>query len=300
MTQLPDTLTTLLQKQYSPADFDRILAGYQSDRITSFRVNPLKSSVPQMEALLQTAGLSFTHPVWYPDAFCLPPASEAALTDLPAYEEGAFYLQSLSSMLPPLLLEARPGETVLDMAAAPGGKTTQIAALTGNAAQITACEMNAVRAERLSFNLKRQGASRVFVMVCDARKLDDAFSFDRILLDAPCTGSGTILFSDGRDFRMTDSYLQKTVRTQQALLKKALGLLKKGHEMVYSTCSILSRENEEVLRAVLPACGGEILPIDPAFPQSIPTLPTRLPGTLCVCPTAEYEGFFAARIRKVR
>ena len=95
-------------------------------------------------------------------------------------------------MIPPLVLAPRQGETVLDMAAAPGGKTTQMAALSGNAALITACEKNRIRAERMQFNLQRQGATRVSVMVEDARRLDDLFSFDRILLDAPCSGSGTI------------------------------------------------------------------------------------------------------------
>ena len=124
-------------------------------------------------------------------------AREPEIQELPIYKEGGIYLQSLSSMLPPLFLGPKAGESVLDMAAAPGGKTTQMAAMTGNQAQITACEKNKARSEKLKYNLEKQGASGTYVMVEDARKLDDFFSFDRILLDAPCSGSGTVEVRDG-------------------------------------------------------------------------------------------------------
>ena len=101
-------------------------------------------------------------------------------------------MQSLSSMLPPVILEPKEGKDILDMAAAPGGKTTQMAALTNNKAHITACEMNNIRIEKLKYNLEKQGASCVYVMNKDSRQIDDFFSFDQILLDSPCSGSGTI------------------------------------------------------------------------------------------------------------
>ena len=184
------------------------------------------------------------------------------------------------------------------MAAAPGGKTTQMAALTGNGAMITACERNAARCERLRFNLQRQGAQRVTVMNIDARQLDDLFAFDRILLDAPCSGSGTVQLGESSRARFDRETLARVTKTQEALLRKALRLLRPGHEMVYSTCSILAAENEALLRRVLPGAQGEIVPIDAAAFPGVPLLPTALPGTLCVMPDARYEGFFAARIRK--
>ena len=101
-------------------------------------------------------------------------------------------MQSLSSMLPPIILNPKEKENILDMAAAPGSKTTQIASITNNNSYITACEINNIRAERLKYNIEKQGVNCAFVMVKDARKLDDFFSFDKILLDAPCSGSGTI------------------------------------------------------------------------------------------------------------
>ena len=202
-------------------------------------------------------------------------------------------------MLPPLVLAPKAGESILDMAAAPGGKTTQMAAISGNMASITACEKNKIRAERLQYNLERQGASRVCVMVSDARRLDDFFSFDKVLLDAPCTGSGTLDMCrrEAKDCMTRDS-LSRSARLQEELLVKALKLLKPGHEMVYSTCSILMEENEQVVERALKKVKAQIEPVGRDGYQGIPMLPVKLEGTMCVCPDRWYEGFFVAKLKK--
>ena len=284
--------------QYGEDVTARIVEGYAQRRLTTLRVNRLKAEPNAVRGALAAAGIATQDVPWSGDALVLPEADERAVTALPLYARGEIYMQNLSSMLPPLLLGAQPGENVLDMAAAPGGKTTQIAALTGNGAMITACERNAARCERLRFNLERQGAQRVTVMNIDARQLDDLFAFDRILLDAPCSGSGTVQLCESSRARFDRETLARVGKTQEALLRKALRLLRPGHEMVYSTCSILAQENEALLRRVLPGAQGEIVPIDPAAFPGVPLLPTVLTGTLCVMPDARYEGFFAARIRK--
>lgn len=297
---IPELLLTLLREQYGPELSDRVAAGYVRRAVT-LRANPLKSSLDEVTAALDAASIPWQPVPWYADALILPDAREDAVQSLPLYERGGVYLQSLSSMIPPLLLDPQPGETILDMAAAPGGKTTQMAALTGNGALITACEKNAIRADRLQFNLDRQGAKRVSVIRTDARQLDDLFRFDKVLLDAPCSGSGTLVLAEGEpQRRMTPDWLRKTASTQKALLQKALRLLSPGHEMIYSTCSVLRMENEDVLRAVLPAAGAEIVPIEHAMTAHLPLLPVSLPGTLCVCPDALHEGFFTAKIRKLK
>ena len=287
-----------LLAQYGEDVTARIVEGYAQRRLTTLRVNRLKAEPNAVRGALAAAGIATQDVPWSGDALVLPEADERAVTALPLYARGEIYMQNLSSMLPPLLLGAQPGENVLDIAAAPGGKTTQIAALTGNGAMITACERNAARCERLRFNLERQGAQRVTVMNIDARQLDDLFAFDRILLDAPCSGSGTVQLCERSRARFARETLARVGKTQEALLRKALRLLRPGHEMVYSTCSILAQENEALLRRVLPGAQGEIVPIDPAAFPGVPLLPTALTGTLCVMPDARYEGFFAARIRK--
>ena len=136
-------------------------------------------------------------------------------------------------------------------------------------------------------------------MVRDARKLEDFFRFDQILLDAPCSGSGTLLTDDPASCRaFSEKLARNSAATQLQMLRKALSLLKPGGEMVYSTCSILALENEDVVRAALRGSRAAIEPIDFPGMADLPLLPSALPGALCVCPAAEYEGFFMARIRK--
>ena len=300
MPQVPALLLEKLNTQYGEALTREIVAGFARRPVT-LRANTLRSDADAVKATLTAAGIACAQQAWYPDAFVLHEVREEAVQALPEYEAGHMYLQSLSSMMPALVLAPKKGESVLDMAAAPGGKTTQMAALSGNAALITACEKNKIRAERLQFNLERQGASRVNVMCTDARQLSDLFRFDKVLLDAPCTGSGTILLEEGEpERRMTADWVAKTAKTQKAMLKKALTLLSKGREMVYSTCSILRDENEDVLRAVLPEMKARVLPIDPATLglTAEQLLPVTIPGVICVKPTALHEGFFVARIGK--
>ncbi len=300
LPEVPALLKERLDRQYGPALTEEIIAGFVRRPVT-LRVNPLRSDEARVEAALAAVGIAFERQAWYPDALVLRDVREEAVEALPEYEQGCMYLQSLSSMMPALVLAPKKGESVLDMAAAPGGKTTQMAALSGNGALITACEKNRIRADRLQFNLDRQGATRVNVMCTDARQMNDLFRFDKVLLDAPCTGSGTLLIEEGEpERRMTADWVAKTAKTQKALLKKALTLLSAGHEMVYSTCSILREENEDVLNAVLPDMKAEVLPIDPAFLglTEAQLLPASIPGVICVKPTALHEGFFVAKIRK--
>ena len=298
---LPTVPTLLLERlnaQYGPALAEEIVAGFVRRPVT-LRVNTIKSTVEAVAALLDKAGIAYERVPWYQDAFILRDVREDAIQSMPEYEVGHMYLQSLSSMMPPLVVAPGKNESILDMAAAPGGKTTQMAALSGNTALITACEKNKIRAERLQFNLDRQGVKRVNVMCQDARQLNDLFKFDKVLLDAPCTGAGTILIAEGEpERRMDAAWVVKTASTQKAMLKKALTLLSAGHEMVYSTCSILREENEDVLKAVLPAMNAEIVPIEHEFLQHAPLLSTTIPGVVCVKPTELFEGFFVAKIRK--
>ena len=136
-------------------------------------------------------------------------------------------------------------------------------------------------------------------MQADSRNLSDYFAFDQILLDAPCSGSGTIDLNNERTYKnFTLNLVEKSAKSQLTLLKKALKILKPGHEMIYSTCSILSRENEDILNKALKGVNAEIIPIELEGIEEIPVLPTKIEGTLCVCPNKYYEGFFVAKIRK--
>ena len=298
---VPAYLAQLLRAQYGEETAERIAQGYAAQRVVTLRANPLKTDAQTVRERLAAQDIETSPVPWYADAMIVRGAREDALTGLDLYERGEIYLQSLSSMIPPLLLGAKPGENVLDMAAAPGGKTTQIAALTGNQAMVTACEMNKIRAERLRYNVQRQGATRVTVMNIDSRNLDDLFSFDRILLDAPCSGSGTVQLGSPRSKgQFSREFLSRTTKQQEALLHKALRLLRPGCEMIYSTCSVLTQENEEIVSRVLRKTGAQIVPLELAAFDSVPRLPVSIPGTLCVAPDELHEEFFVAKIRRMK
>ena len=179
------------------------------------------------------------------------------------------------------------------------GKTTEMAMLSNNKAMITACEKNKIRGEKLKFNIEKQGAIRTSVIFKDARRLDKFFSFDKILLDSPCSGSGTLYINDKDiDKVFTEELVNRSTKIQLELIKKASKILKPDGELVYSTCSILKEENEKILEHVLSYGNLEIIPIDRERFIDIPLLPTTIDGTLCIMPTKEYEGFFVAKLRK--
>lgn len=184
---IPKFLNEMLEKQYGKEITQDILEGYHQKRAVTFRVNTLKASVEEIEKKLKEKQIEWENVSWSKEAFLLKATSEKEIEELEMYQKGEIYLQSLSSMLPPIVLNPRQNCDILDMTAAPGGKTTQMAALTQNKAHITACEMNPIRMERLKYNIEKQGASSVYVMPIDSRKIDDLFSFDQILLDAPCS-----------------------------------------------------------------------------------------------------------------
>lgn len=296
--KLPSNLINLIKEQYGEEIAEKIFNGYLKRRNVSFRVNTLKASKEEVVKVLNDKGIKYDIPLWYEDAFVLKNVVEKDIECEDVYEEGKIYLQNLSSMLPPILLEPKEKKDILDMTAAPGGKTTEIAALTNNKAYITACEKNKVRADRLRYNLKKQGAN-AYVIEKDATMLDSFLKFDQILLDAPCSGSGTIILTEeSEDVRLTYGYMEKLEKVQTKLLDKAITLLKSGEEMVYSTCSILYRENEHIVNKFLKANRIEIVPIDKSKFIGIEFLPCEFEDVLLVMPNENYEGFFAIKIRK--
>ena len=288
-----------LEKQYGKKITKEIIEGYQTKRKTTLRINTIKSNIEEIKKELEKEKIEYETIKWSKEALIIKNADEKTIQEMEIYKNGKIYLQSLSSMLPPIILEPKEGTDILDMAAAPGGKTTQIAALTNNKAHITACEKNKIRAERLKYNVDKQGATCVFIMPKDSRFIDDFFSFDQILLDAPCSGSGTLDYNDANvEKYFTEQLIERSSKTQKTLLSKAIKLLKPGHEMVYSTCSILDCENEDVVSSVIKNGNIEIVPINFEGMEELPILPTKISGTLCVKPTELYEGFFVAKIRK--
>lgn len=292
---IPEFLIKKLKEQYSEELKNKILEGYKTKRNPSLRINSIKTNKETIKKELDKNNIKYQEVAWYKDALIL--ENENDIRDLDIYKNGEIYMQNLSSMIPPLVLDPKE-EKILDMAASPGGKTTEIYNLSNKRALITAVEKNKVRAERLKYNLNRQGTIAT-ILNEDATKLDEFYRFDKILLDAPCSGSGTLNIFDKSLEHFSELLLNNCVKTQEELLNKAIQILKKDNTMVYSTCSILYEENEKQLEKLLKQNKIEIIPIDEVIFKDIPKLPTKIKGTICVCPNNLYEGFFISLIKKI-
>ena len=291
---IPEFLKELLINQYGIELTNKIIEGY-NNRKTTLRINSIKTNKEKIKKVLDEQNIKYEDVEWYEDALIL--EAEKNIRELDIYKNGEIYMQSLSSMIPPIVLEPKE-EKILDMAASPGGKTTEIYNLSNKQALITAVEKNPIRADRLKYNLNKQGTTAT-VLLSDASKLDEFFRFDKILLDAPCSGSGTLNINDNSINHFNKNLVKNSVETQKKLLEKALQILKQNSTMVYSTCSILYEENEKQLENLINQNKIEIIPIDEELFKDIPKLPTKIKGTMCVQPTELYEGFFVARIKKI-
>ena len=292
---IPEFLIKKLENQYGKELTQKILDGYKTKRNPSLRINSIKTNKEKIKKELDKINIKYKDINWYEDALILD--EEKNIRELDIYKNGEIYMQNLSSMIPPIVLNPKQ-EKILDMAASPGGKTTEIYNLSNKEALITAVEKNPIRSQRLKYNLEKQGTNAT-ILNEDATKLDEFYRFDKILLDAPCSGSGTLNIHDKSLEHFNEKLLNNCTETQQKLLDKAIQILKKDHIMVYSTCSILYEENEKQLEKLIKQNKIEIIPIDKNLFKDIPTLPTKIKGTICVCPNNMYEGFFISKIKKL-
>jgi NOL1/NOP2/sun family putative RNA methylase len=213
------------------------------------RANRLKLDPGELPAVL---GVELEPVPWCGDAFHLPVGIRAGAT--PAHAAGLLYLQEPSALLPVEALEVRPGQRVLDLAAAPGGKTTQIAAKLGADGVVVANEVEPARLRALAENLDRWGSWRV--AVCNepverlAGRLPDGF-FDRVLLDAPCSGEGLFRRSQAARAQWRPGQVRGSAERQRHLLRQAARLVRPGGALVYSTCTFAPEENEQQVAAFL-------------------------------------------------
>ena len=240
----------------------------------SLRLNTLQS---QSQVLLPHLRQSGEGVPWCEEAFVLP-ASKKGLGQMLEHAMGAYYIQAKAPMLAVSVLAPQPGERVLDLCAAPGGKTTQIAAQMQNSGLLLANEIQSKRMPALVGNLERCGVANYILSQAPGAMLARYFHnfFDRILVDAPCSGDGIVRKDQNMLKYWSPQDAQRLAQQQIGLLRAAYHMLRPGGTLVYSTCSLSLEENEEVLLGLLRRYGQEveIRPID-----SVESLP--LPAPLC-------------------
>ena len=296
---IPNFLNTRIQNDYDNESSNLIIKGYEYKKTLTIRVNTLKTDLPSIIDYLNANNIEYKTVSWSPNALVILNRHEEDLREEDIYKDGKIYFQNLSSQLPPLFVNPHENENILDMAAAPGGKTTELQSLSNNTSLITAVEKNKIRYERLEYNINKLGAKKINIIKKDARLLDDYFSFDKIMLDAPCSGSGTLNKNNLSEFN--EELITRSIETQKQLISKAFKLLKKDGILTYSTCSILKEENEEIVKYLLDNnSNAEIIHLDLFTYQDLPILKNNIPGTLTLYPNEYYEGFFIAQIKKTK
>ncbi|WP_297419792.1 RsmB/NOP family class I SAM-dependent RNA methyltransferase [Thermococcus sp.] len=268
-----------------------------------FRANTLRIEVSKLTKLLNKKGFQFKRVPWAREGFCLT-REPFSITSTPEYLSGLLYIQEASSMYPPVILEPKPGETVADMAAAPGGKTSYLAQLMENGGIIYAFDVGEERLKETRLNLSRLGVTNTVLIHDSSLHIDElGVEFDGILLDAPCTGSGTIHKNPERKTSRTMDDVKFCQGLQIKLIEKGLSVLKKGGILVYSTCSLEPEENEFVVQWVIDNFEVELLPLRYGEPALIKPfgieLSEEVGNARRFYPDRHgTSGFFVAKIRK--
>ena len=217
----------------------------------SLRVNTLKISVEELKKRLEKKW-ELTQIPWCKQGFWIrhKKGDRRDIGNLIEHQLGFFHVQESASMIPPLVLEPKPHELVLDMCASPGSKSTQIAIMMKNKGLLVTNDYKGMRLKPLGINLQKAGLTNTLTTLMDGNRFR-GFQFDRILVDAPCSGTGTIRKSLKTLKIWNPNMIKRLSMTQKSLIETGFNNLKKEGILVYSTCSMEPEENEEVVSFLL-------------------------------------------------
>ncbi|MFC3843837.1 16S rRNA (cytosine(967)-C(5))-methyltransferase RsmB [Paenibacillus sp. MAH-36] len=296
----PEWLVRRWIRQLGPELTEQICAANNEPPHVSIRANARRRSRLELLEQLQGSGLSAEASELAPAGILVQGAGNMALS--PGFLQGDFSIQDESSMLVAEALEPRPGMTVLDCCAAPGGKTAHIAEKMDDSGKIWACDLHEHKQKLIADQAERLGLTSIQTLVMDAAKLDEHFgaeSFDRILLDAPCSGLGVIRRKPDLKWAKQEAEIDAISELQYAILSRVHRLLRPGGVLVYSTCTIEHAENAGMVERFLAEHRDfelEPLPAE-AFASVDPAAAAA--GMVQILPQQFHsDGFFIARLRK--
>lgn len=244
----PDYMIETWLKDYGEENTIKMCEYFNSVPSFHIRFDPNKISFKDMAEHLKQKGVDFEIGKFNP--LVLHISDDFDFMNDPLFLSGCYYIQDESSTLPVILLDVCEEDTVLDMCAAPGGKSTFIASIIHNKGKIVANDVDPKRAERLRSNIKRMGYTNIEVLTKDASQLESKYKFDKILLDVPCTGWGSMQKKPEIRLQSREK-LKSLLPLQEKLLNKAADLVKDGGVVVYSTCTLTQEENEKQIEKFL-------------------------------------------------
>ena len=291
--KLPEAFLTRMKKQLG-TEYDAFIASYDRKRAYGLRYNPLKID---RGSFLLTMPFTLREVPWAEEGFYYNVEEQPGKSIL--HEAGAFYIQEPSAMAVVPVLNPQPGERILDLCAAPGGKSTQIAGRLRGKGLLVSNEIIPNRARILSQNIERMGVANCVVCKEEPKRIAEMFSafFDRVLVDAPCSGEGMFRKDDVAVTQWSPENVSMCAARQRDILEYAAGTVRPGGILVYSTCTFSVEENERVI--------NEFIKFHPDFLIEY----ARIPGTDCISEQGktarlwphriEGEGHFIARMRKV-
>lgn len=293
--QHPEWLIRRWIQMFGRAETEKLCVFDNAPAVLSLRTNLLRTSKNELMERLRSEGAEVIPSDWAPEGILC--STHAALDDSASLREGLFQVQDESSMQVAHVLDPQPGEFVIDMCSAPGGKTTHLAERMRNRGKILALDVYDAKLARVEENAKRLGVSIIETKLLDAREAGGAYpaKADRVLVDAPCSGLGVLRRRPDARWRKNEEEIKKLPELQSELLESAARAVKPGGVLVYSTCTIEPAENEEVVRSFLRSRGefsldaaGKYLPLKPSESDMVQFYPQR----------DGIDGFFIARLRR--
>ncbi|AVH73859.1 16S rRNA (cytosine(967)-C(5))-methyltransferase [Nostoc sp. 'Lobaria pulmonaria (5183) cyanobiont'] len=294
----PDWIVQVWLEQLGLTDTEKLCEWMNQSPTIDLRINPLRTSIEEVEAALQSAGVLVRRIPHLPQALRFI-GNTGSIQKLPGFKEGWWTVQDGSAQLVGYLLDPQPGEVIIDACAAPGGKTTHIAELMADKGKIWACDRTPSRLRKLQENSQRLNLQSIQICTGDSRHFNQfKNTADRVLLDAPCSGLGTMHRHADARWRQTPESVRELSVLQRELLTHTSTFVKPGGVLVYATCTLHPGENEEVISAFLadsPQWQIES-PSDVELPDFTDSTPQ---GWFKLWPhRQDIDGFFMVRLRK--
>jgi len=297
---------------------NKVLDIFNQRALTTIRLNSLKGNPRETLQRLKSRGYELKSVPWSPYTYIITNRDKGEISQIEEYREGLFYIQDLSSILATLILDPKPNEKILDVCSAPGSKTTHIADLTKNEAIILANDIEVSRTNSLRNVIDQFGATSAKITLSDGREFGKKYPdyFDKVLLDAPCSGEGRIYMRGQKPLRFWSiKKVKSSTMLQRELIESAFRTLKSNGTLVYSTCTLEPDENEGVITSLLKTHkNAKVVDIDiinsngfKDYKRHITKGITHWSGneyhpsvekSIRILPSSEMMGFFIAKIVK--